>query len=223
MAVDEKQLCVICAWRGTCNKKFSGGGGESLHCSDFVRDVSLKPPQEIKKVNILLTGKPGSGKTTLVIKLVTEMISQLRLRPGGFYTHETKEGFFRSGFKIFSLEGKEGVLADTKLESPYKVGKYGVDMKALEDIGVSSLESAITDKEKDVIVIDEIGKMEILSERFKDAAIRALESPKIVVATIQHEGNGYIFQIKNREDVKMIEVTEANRDMLVEKIIPMMS
>lgn len=222
MAIDEKQLCVICAWRGTCNKKFSGGGG-ALHCADFVRDIALKPPQEIKKINILLTGKPGSGKTTLVIKLVTEMISQLRLRPGGFYTHETKEGFFRSGFKIFSLEGKEGVLADTKLESPHKVGKYGVDMKALEEIGVSSLESAITDKEKDIIVIDEIGAMETLSERFQEAVLNALNSPKIVVATIQHEGNGYLFQIKNREDVKLVEVTEANRDRLVEKIIPMMS
>ncbi len=222
MAIDEKQLCVICAWRGTCNKKFSGGDGD-LHCADFVRDIALKPPQEIKKVNILLTGKPGSGKTTLVIKLVTEMISQLRLRPGGFYTHETKEGFFRTGFKIFSFEGKEGVLADTKLDSPHKVGKYGVDMKALEEIGVSSLESAITDKEKDVIVIDEIGTMETLSERFQEAVLNALNSPKIVVATIQHEGNGYLFQIKNREDIKLVEVTEANRDMLVEKIIPMMS
>ncbi|OGW50169.1 MAG: hypothetical protein A2Z50_04050 [Nitrospirae bacterium RBG_19FT_COMBO_42_15] len=177
----------------------------------------------MKKVNILLTGKPGSGKTTLVIKLVTEMISQLRVRPGGFYTHETKEGFFRSGFKIFSFDGKEAVLADTKLESPYKSGKYGVDIKALEDIGVASIESAVSDKDKDVIVIDEIGSMETLSDRFKEAVLKALDSPKIVVATIQHEGNGYIFQIKNREDVKIIEVTEANREMLVEKIIPMMS
>ena len=222
MAVDENQLCVICAWRGTCSKKFSGGGGY-LHCADFVRDIALKPPQEIKKVNILLTGKPGSGKTTLVIKLVTEMISQLRVRPGGFYTHETREGFFRSGFKIFSFDGKEAVLADTKLESPYKSGKYGVDIKALEDIGVASIESAVSDKDKDVIVIDEIGSMETLSDRFKEAVLKALDSPKIVVATIQHEGNGYIFQIKNREDVKIIEVTEANREMLVEKIIPMMS
>ena len=222
MAVGERQLCVICAWRGTCNKKFSGGGA-SLHCADFTRDIALKPPQEIKKVNILLTGKPGSGKTTLIIKLVTEMISQLRLRPGGFYTHETKEGFFRSGFKIFSLDGKEGVLADTKLESPHKVGKYGVDLKALEEIGAASIESAVSNKDIDAIIIDEIGKMEAISERFKNAALSALNSPKIVVATIQHEGNGYIFQIKNREDVKLIEVTEANRDRLVEKIIPMMS
>ena len=79
------------------------------------------------------------------------------------------------------------------------------------------------DKEKDVIVIDEIGKMETLSERFQEAVLNALNSPKIVVATIQHEGNGYLFQIKNREDVKLVEVTEANRDRLVEKIIPMMS
>ena len=56
MAADEKQLCVICAWRGTCNKKFSGGGGESLHCVDFVRDVSLKPPQEIKRQTSCLQG-----------------------------------------------------------------------------------------------------------------------------------------------------------------------
>ncbi len=223
MAVNETQLCSICAWRGTCNKKFSGGGGSPLHCVDFVRDIALKPPQEIKKVNVLLTGKPGSGKTTLVIKLVTEMISQLRLRPGGFYTHETKEGFFRSGFKIFSLDGKEGILADTKLDSPYKVGKYGVAFKAVEEIGAASIEAAISDKEKDAIVIDEIGKMETLSERFKESVLNALNSPKIVVATIQHEGNGYIFQIKNREDVKLVEVTEANRDRLVEKIISMMS
>jgi nucleoside-triphosphatase len=223
MAVDEKLLCVICAWRGTCNKKFSGGGGESLHCVDFVRDVSLKPPAEIKKANILLTGRPGVGKTTLIVKLATEMISQFRLRPGGFYTHETREGFFRSGFKIFSLDGKEGVLADTKLDSPHKVGKYGVDVKALEDIGVASLESAIFNKDIDVIIIDEIGKMETISGRFRDAVASALNSPKIVVATIQHEGNGYIFQIKNREDIKLMEMTEGNREKLVGNILSMLT
>ncbi|MBI3354182.1 MAG: NTPase [Nitrospirae bacterium] len=223
MAADEKQLCVICAWRGTCNKKFSGGGGESLHCVDFVRDVSLKPPAVIKKANILLTGMPGVGKTTLIVKLAAEMISQMRLRPGGFYTHETREGFFRSGFKIFSLDGREGVLADTKLDSPHKVGKYGVDVKALEDIGVASLEAAISNKDIDVIIIDEIGRMEAISQRFKDAVLAALNSPKIVVATIQHEGNGYIFQIKNREDVKLIEVTEENRGKLAGDILSMLT
>lgn len=223
MTVDEKQLCVICAWRGTCNKKFSGGGGESLHCVDFVRDVSLKPPAAIKKVNILLTGRPGVGKTTLIVKLAAEMISQLRLRPGGFYTHETREGFFRSGFKIFSLDGREGVLADTKLDSPHRVGKYSVDIKALEDIGVASLEAAISNKDIDAIIIDEIGKMEAISQRFKDAVLSALNSPKIVVATIQHEGDGYIFQMRNREDIRLMEVTEENREKLAVDMLSMLT
>ena len=105
----------------------------------------------------LLTGSPGAGKTSII----REAIAAIRASAGGFYTQEIRAGGTRQGFKIITLEGKDAVLSHVSFSSPHRVSKYGVDIETLDRIGVTALSQAI--ENNDVIVIDEIGKMELFS------------------------------------------------------------
>ncbi len=135
---------------------------------------------ELQKVkNILITGKPGVGKTTLV----KELIHHLKIEAGGFYTEEIRKRGERQGFKIVTLEGREGVLAFKGSSSPFRVGSYGVNLKDLEEIGVGALLKAVN--KGMLVVIDEIGKMELFSFKFKEAVLAAFESSNKVLATVK--------------------------------------
>lgn len=158
--------------------------------------------------NILITGLPGVGKTTLITKLCSEL---KRLHPAGFFTTEIREKGPRKGFSLVSLDGRASVLSHIDLSSPFSIGKYRVDVKAFEKfLDTLKLEGSPAS----VIVIDEIGKMECLSEKFKQMISSLLDSPKIVIATIALKGNGFISQIKNRPDILLYEITVQNRDDL---------
>ncbi len=166
--------------------------------------------------NILITGKPGVGKTTLIMKLIEE----LDLNAGGFYTQEMRIAGKRVGFKIITLDGEESILAHVDIKSPYRVSKYGVNLEGLEKVGVEAIWKALD--ENDVIVIDEIGKMELFSQRFKEAVNAALNSEKIVLATILLASNPYTDKIKRRKDVKLFYLTQENREKVREEIKDML-
>ncbi len=163
--------------------------------------------------NIFITGRPGCGKTTLIM----EIIKELNLSIGGFYTAEIRGRGERKGFKIIDLEGEEGILANTELESPYKVGKYKVNLKDLEEIGVKSVLDAIN-KNK-IVIIDEIGKMELFSERFKKAVKEAINSKNKVLGTIKLAKDPFIEKIKNRKDTKIFYLTEGHFEQIKTEII----
>ncbi|KPJ64979.1 hypothetical protein AMJ44_11590 [candidate division WOR-1 bacterium DG_54_3] len=164
--------------------------------------------------NIFLTGKPGCGKTSLI----KEIIFRLKdTKAEGFFTSEIREKGERKGFKITSLSGKEAVMAHVDFESPFKVSKYKVSVENLEKIGLGSLNKAI--QEADLIVIDEIGKMELFSERIKQAILDALESPKRVLGTITQSDIKFANEIKRRKDTLILEVTRENREELVNRIV----
>jgi nucleoside-triphosphatase len=162
--------------------------------------------------NIFITGKPSCGKTTLII----EILEELKLKVGGFYTKEIREKGVRKGFKIISLDRKEGILAHVSIKSPYKVSKYGVNVKDLEEIGVKSILNA--QKENKIIVIDEIGKMELFSEEFKKAVLKALESKNKVLGTIKMTKDSFTDKIKKRKDVKIFYLQKENREKVKEEI-----
>ncbi len=166
--------------------------------------------------NILITGKPGTGKTTL-IKRILERLDNA----GGFFTEEIRESGQRKGFKLVTLEGDESVLAHINISSRRRVGKYGVDLVSFEEIGVSSVERAI--QENDYIVIDEIGKMELFSDRFKEAVIKALDSSKTVIAAVPSYSIPFVDRIKNREDVKIFRIDLKNRDRTAEEVVAFIS
>lgn len=155
--------------------------------------------------NILITGNPGVGKTTLI----KNIISKLNIPAGGFYTSEIRnsEGK-RLGFKIISLDGKEDIMAGVDIVSRHRVSKYGVNTSAIDQIGVSAIRDAI--KDKDIVVIDEIGRMELFSKEFINVTNSALDSTKVVLGTITAKNTNFTKKIKERDDTKVIKLTRDN-------------
>ncbi|MBS3819051.1 NTPase [bacterium] len=162
--------------------------------------------------NLFLTGYPGVGKTT-VIKEVVRLCDKIRFK--GFYTSEIREKGGRTGFKINTFSGKSGVLSHKEIQSPYRVGKYRVSIEDLENIGVKEL---LHRGEVDVFVIDEIGKMEVFSEKFCKAVEDILNSNYPLIGTLSKKGSGFIKEVRNRNDVELIEVTTSNRNKLPAQI-----
>ncbi|MGB7294580.1 MAG: NTPase [Candidatus Aminicenantales bacterium] len=167
---------------------------------------------EIKK-NILITGLPGVGKTTLIMRLCDTLKER---SVAGFYTSEVRGEGVRKGFSLVSLDGRQSVLSHVETRSSFRVGKYGVDVKGFEDF-LDSID--LEGSGVGLIVIDEIGKMECLSENFRRLISRLLDSGKIVIATIALKGEGFISQIKQRPDAQLYEITTKNRDSLVFDIL----
>ncbi len=161
--------------------------------------------------HILITGKPGTGKTTLIKRLIP-----ILPRAGGFYTEEIRFKGKRVGFKIVTLSGEEGILAQKDLHSPFRIGNYGVNIEDIEKVGVKAINAAITSCE--VIVIDEIGKMELCSPCFQETVIKALESGKKVLATIPVSPLPFLEQVKNRPDVVIFCISYNNREEVYQKI-----
>ena len=167
----------------------------------------------LTKKNLLITGLPGVGKTTL-IKKISEALKSLH--PVGFYTAEIREGGERKGFELISLEGRRGLLSHKEIRSPYKVGQYNVDIKGFEDF-IDSI--FFFNPLTRLIIIDEIGKMECLSDQFKRLLKEILDSEKWVITTIALKGSGLIAEVKERNDVRLFEITKKNRDSLFSEIL----
>lgn len=152
--------------------------------------------------NLVLTGTPGVGKTTLIKEVTLPYLD----RVGGFYTEQILDGGKRSGFKIRTFDGREGVLASKGLASPARLNKYGIDLGTLERLGVGALVSALEGKR--VVVVDEIGSMEILSERFRATVLQCLASPHCrVLATIRRGSQPFTDSIKKMYDTEVMELT----------------
>jgi nucleoside-triphosphatase len=164
------------------------------------------------KKNLLITGLPGVGKTTLIKKL-SEALKHLH--PVGFYTAEIREGGVRKGFELINLEGKKELLSHKEIRSPYQVGHYKVDIQGFEDFLISI---SFSNPSTRLIIIDEIGKMECLSDRFKKLLNETLDSEKWVIASVALKGCGLIAEVKERSDVRLFEITKKNRDSLLKQI-----
>lgn len=165
-------------------------------------------------LNLLITGRPRVGKTTLVQKLA----QRLGNKASGFTTGEIREGGNRVGFSITSLSGEEGILAHVGIKSSYTLGRYGIDIDAMDRVGTASLTKALEDPKIEWIVVDEIGKMEEYSKAFKKAMLDALDSPKNVIATIRLHDSEYTKGIKARDDIEMIRLTVPEREAAYQKL-----
>ncbi|MFQ6038534.1 MAG: nucleoside-triphosphatase [Candidatus Aminicenantales bacterium] len=151
--------------------------------------------------HLLITGPPRCGKTTL-IKTLLQQPGMLR-KSRGFYTEEVREAGKRSGFRIITIpEGQSGFLARKRWPSPHRVGAYGVDVKALEALGCSEIARGI--EERKIVIIDEIGKMEFVSNAFRKALLEALDSAQSVLATIMQRPHPLADMIKRRKDVRLL-------------------
>ncbi|MFH1032532.1 MAG: NTPase [Chloroflexota bacterium] len=161
----------------------------------------------------LLTGRPGTGKTSLI----KQAIARMKGKAGGFYTEEIRSRGVREGFKLITLEGEEVILAHINIRSPYRVSKYGVDLDALDRVGVSALERAAG--QSDLIVIDEIGKMELFSASFKKTVLELLESGKKTLGTIMLNPNPFADAIKQKPQVNLITVTRNNQPEVLQELL----
>ncbi len=158
-------------------------------------------------------GAPGTGKTTILLKVV-DILKGKGYRIGGMITREVRSCGTRVGFQIIDIAGsRQGWLAHVNLKYGPKIGKYRVNLEDLNNIGARATLNAIEDA--DIIIIDEIGPMELFSEKFKDAVKKAIGSGKTVIGTIHWKmRNAIIEEIRRREDAEIYAVTRENREEL---------
>lgn len=177
---------------------------------------------DIPKIGI--TGMPSVGKTQTLIKII-EKIEKSGYKLEGMITEPIIEHKKRVGFYVedWQTHAKE-IFAHLDFDTKDKVGKYGVDLNVLDRVGVPAIEKAITDEEIDVIIIDEIGKMEMLSEKFCEVVIDALDSDKPIMVTLHKKSRTPLLQdIRRRDDIRILEVTAVNRNLLPYKIEKIMA
>ena len=173
--------------------------------------------EDIPKIGI--TGMPNVGKTQTLVK-VMEFLQDSGYKVGGMVTEPLLEKEKRIGFYVKDWQtGEKEVFAHIDFDSKDKVGDYGVDLSVLEKVGVPAIEKAIADTDVDVIIIDEIGKMELFSNRFRSLIHEVLNSDKQVFASIALKGEGFIREIKRRSDIHLLEVIQGNREHLPDAIL----
>lgn len=165
--------------------------------------------------HILLTGRPGVGKSTVIAKVLQKLPN---VPVCGFYTRELRGPAGRVGFEAITLDGRRCILAHVNEPGPYRVGKYSVAVARFETEIVPSIDPAHVEYQG-IIIMDEIGKMECLSSRFQAAVMRALDSTATVLGTIGLQNDAFSRAIRQRPDVRLIEVRHDNRDHLADIVI----
>jgi nucleoside-triphosphatase len=164
------------------------------------------------KKNLFVTGLPGTGKTTLIRKILGKLPHGLAV--SGFLTAEIRESGNRVGFTVNTLDGRSGLLSHIRIGGGVRVGRYGVDVKGFEGLVLPLLEAG----RAGLYVIDEIGRMECFSSAFCDRVRSLLDLECPVLGTVALKGGGFIAEVKARNDVALFEVTVRNRDIFPDEI-----
>lgn len=175
--------------------------------------------------HVALTGQPGIGKTTLV-KKVCEVLKMKNVKVRGFFTEEVRTKGRRCGFDVVTTDGQRAVLSrisdgNANFMKDYRVGQYSVDIESFESLALPELR--LGDKENGVVIIDEIGKMELFSSKFKQSIQTLFSSPLIKILTTIPVAKGkpipFVEAIRNNPDVHLFTVSRDNRDELAEEIL----
>jgi len=170
---------------------------------------------------LLITGAPGVGKTTVLLRAV-EALKNMGFRVGGMLSREVRERGTRVGFEIVDFETeKRGWLAHVNQPDGPQVSKYRVNLRNLETLGAASIRNALAKAQ--IVIVDEIGPMELFSSAFREAVVQAINSEKPVLGVIHHRARDpLIDSVKTRDDTEIIEVTYGNREhihnLLIKKV-----
>jgi nucleoside-triphosphatase len=158
------------------------------------------------------------GKTTVLAKTVSALRGR-GVSVGSTFSREVREGAARVGFEIVDIAAaKVGCLASVKQKEGPQVGKYHVNLKDLETIGAQAINAAV--EGSDIVAIDEIGPMELYSSKFKEAAQKALESKKLVIAVVHWKAQDKLVrEAKSQADAEVFTVTLKNRETLHETLV----
>ncbi len=175
---------------------------------------------EVPKIGI--TGLPNTGKTQLLMKII-DMLEAEEMIVGGMITEAIIFRNKKVGFYVIDwLTKKKRKFAHENIESKIHVENYGVDMRALDAVGVKAIKAAIA--EADVIIIDEVGKMEVESPGFVKVVNDALDCDKPLLLTLHKKSRNPLLQdIRRRDDLRILEVTPVNRNLLPYKIMDLMT
>jgi len=163
---------------------------------------------------LLLEGRPGIGKTTVTRRLL-QLLREAGVPVGGFTTGELRTGGHREGFVVEAVSGAREVLAHVDLPGPPRVGRYGVDLAAFERVALPALGAA---GPGGVVVVDELGRMELASAAFCETVVELLGRDVAVVATVHHGRHQLTDALKRRPDIRVVRVTDATRDGLPEQL-----
>ena len=171
---------------------------------------------EVKRLTFI-TGPPRTGKTTVLLNVAEELRAR-NCKLGGMVSQEIRERGTRVGFEIRDYAtGRTGWLAHIRQLAGPRVGKYRVNLDNLQAIGSTAIENAV--KEADVVLIDEIGPMESLSNAFRSAVQQAIASSKPVLGTIHYRAqHPLVRQVKSRPDAIIVDITEEGRSLIAKLI-----
>lgn len=164
--------------------------------------------------NILLTGLPGVGKTTVIKNFVARTTCSCT----GFYTSEIRnDRGQRTGFLVTSIDGSaEETFASIDFTTNHRVGKYAVDISRFEQVALPAMVLSHPDH---LIIIDEIGKMELFSRKFKEQLVKCLDSQRVLATITARGGGSFVDDIKARPDVTLLEITRGNRETMVDRLL----
>jgi nucleoside-triphosphatase len=163
-----------------------------------------------RPLRVLVEGRPAVGKTTVAIRLAARL-REAGVSLAGFVTEEQRERGRRVGFAIETFSGDRAILAHVDFPGPPRVGRYGVDLPAFERLAIPALASPSA---TGLVLIDELGKMELASEAFRAAVSRLLEEQVAVVATVHVARHPFTDALKRRPDIELVRLTAASRDEL---------
>ncbi|MFW6304633.1 MAG: NTPase [Candidatus Saliniplasma sp.] len=172
----------------------------------------------VKSLKVGISGVIGIGKTD-TLKRIISMLSEEGVNVGGMITEPILEDNRQMGFQVMNWKTKEkAVFAHLNLDSQIRIKGYGVDIHALNQVGVRAIEEAI--QNDDLILVDEIGKMEVESEEFNRIVKIALDVNKPMILTFNKKSRNPLLQdVRRRDDVRMLELTDVNRDLLPYKVV----
>jgi nucleoside-triphosphatase len=168
-----------------------------------------------KAHKILVEGRPGVGKSTAA-REVARLLQDHGVAVAGFVTNELRQRGRRVGFVVVALTGAEAVLAHVDLPGPPRVGRYGVDLAAFESVALPALQAATPGG---VVILDELGKMELASATFASAVTRLFAGEAAIVATVHAFRHHLTDVLKRRADTDVVRLSPSNRDELPAEIV----
>lgn len=171
----------------------------------------------IADIKIGITGLPESGKTQTLARII-EMLEEEELKIGGMMDEPVEDGRKKTGYTVRNImTGEKELFASVDIESKIVVGKFGIDPAAMERVGVKAIKDAC--EQCDIVVIDEVGKMEVECEAFVEAVKAAMDANKPMIVTLHKKSRNPLLQdIRRRDDVRILEVTPTNRNILPFKV-----